>query len=517
MIDYTQLPKHLKLSYGWLKPRRDGTIGPTEQFSATQFDKFITCPRAWAFSYICGVKETFMSPAAALGDRIHKQLDGVYDGKPLALASTNEDERFAAERAQPALQFIPRRDQVIDLYRERTDWLDTRPIAPEIEPLQIQIKQDLAYSAAAPTEHGLIGKQWYCTDYKSVGSFDRMLKESSLRANIQGILYPADTMIRYQTPTVRGRWLYILADKDKLPEARPLDAEFEYDETLRRAKPIIKIFDYMRHLVRLRVHPNSLPPNPDACLLYYSSKKGTGGCQYRPEIFGPCDYHGPKSPRFEKPDPTITTELILAMTQPSVQLQPLPPGWEWYHDVPNNQYVPRQVQAAPPPPVPVAAPAISMPPDVPFAPPEAAKFPVPQAAPAPQAAPVPPPAPPSVPVAPVATAPTATEPEQPTKRKRRTKAEMEAARAAEGTSLAQPISGPVATSPFPSVAQASAPPAAPGGFTLPEEFDSYGEVVSVKFSKGGFVFEVPLPSDAAGAISNVVFQAVRKVLEHNEA
>jgi hypothetical protein len=449
-----------------------------------------------------------MSPAAAFGDKGHKQLDSTYDGKPLPLDSADKETRLVAERAQPALQYIPRRDQVIDLYREQSDWLDTRVIVPEIEPLQIQVKKDLEYSFAAEGQ-----KKWVCTDYKFVGSFDRMLTKAELRANVQGILYPADTMIRYQTPTLMGRWLYISTDLEKMPEARPVDIEFTYDETLRRAQPIIRIFDYMRHLVRLRVMPNDLPPNPDACLLYYSKKKGTGGCQYRPEIFGPCDYHGPKVPRFEKPDPTIATEIILAMTQPAPQLQALPPGWEWFHDVANNQYVPRQVQAVPAPPPP--PPPISMPLNVPFAPPEASAFPVAAAPPAPTALPPPPPAPVAS-LPPVAQTAQPAEAGQPGKRKRRMKAEMEAARAAEAEIAAPPPptqgygaapSAPVAV--MPRVTETGAP----AGYQLDETFDSYGEVVSVKYQRGGFVFEIPLPADAGDTLSQVVFQAVRKVLE----
>jgi hypothetical protein len=508
--DESRLPPHLSISGGWKRTRRDGTLGPTEQFSATSLNKFSGCQRAWAWSYIAGVKEKFSSPAAALGQEIHNQLDGYYEGKPLLLEHPDESKRFAAERALPATHYMPRPDQVQELYREASEWLDTSFFAPNFEPLQIQIKRDLEFK---------YDNRWFTFDYKSVNSWERMLTEESLREDLQGILYPIDTMIRRRTDSVDGMWLYILTDPKALPEARPLTAHFEYQDVAARAYQVIRQADHMRNLIRLRVHPNSLPPCPEKCLEYHSPardhthKKGpkpeTGGCAYRREIGGPCDYDGPK-PRFfgKKNDKTMTVPQFITNAEPPQP--PLPPGaqlppegYKWHFNFQTNTW---GAVPLPPPPAPVA-PTFVMPP-VPFAPPEASQFVAPPVVMQPPAFPtvtasapveVSTPTAPTFPVIPEA--PGAGAAPEKTRRKRRTKAEM-AADALAAACGAAPTSAPV-TQPVAITLNSNAPDAAAAiGAAVKEELaagftSAPAEQVSIRIARAnGFVFEVPVASEA---------------------
>ncbi len=368
-IDTSRLPPHLTLSGGWKPKGPNGTIrGPLEEFSSTMLSKF-ECPRAGAFSYIHGIKEQFSSKEAANGIEGHEQLDGFYSGRPLKFNDPNPNTRWIAERVLPATLYMPRSDQCDEVYRESKDWLDTSAICPDLEPLKIQVKKDLEFR---------VGSEWFTYDYKTVNSWDRMLTRNQLMGDIQGILYPLDTMIRRRTARVNSLWIYINMNPELPPEARPLDAQFHFEDSRLRAEPIVRHADKIRKLIRLRVHPNDLEPNPHKCLEYYSEKKEreTGkptGCPYRCKVGGPCDYTGPMYRSFEKKEANyMTTQAQF----PSFDFATPSPG-------------------APPtfafPVAPQNAPSIVMP-SVPFAPPEAAAFPI--------AAPPPPPPPPPAPVLP---------------------------------------------------------------------------------------------------------------------
>ena len=235
LIDYLNLPKHLSVSRGWIQPRKNGSIGPQEQFSPSQIIKFAEgCPRAWGLSYIAGIKEE-QGEASRNGDILHKLLHSYYDGKPLPVLPeqefipqetipTGETElvQWIASRAFPGLLLLPRFDQVDWMQRESTEWIDTRILSPELEPLYIQVKKDLTFRVA---------QQFFIYDHKSTKNFSYALSKfgeehaakrvRDFLANIQFVCYAVDTAQRHGAENIMARWVYYLMDPTKPPEARP--------------------------------------------------------------------------------------------------------------------------------------------------------------------------------------------------------------------------------------------------------------------------------------------------------
>ncbi len=473
-VDESRLPPHLYLSGGWKKPRSNGVMGPMEEFSSTMLDKF-ECLRAGAFSYILGIKEHFRADTAAgYGVKMHGMLDQVWDGQPLPLESPDPLTRWLAQTAFAALAFVPRADQIADLRRESTEWLDTRYICPDIEPLRIQIKQDLSFLMRPE-----LGGGAFTYDYKFITKWERAKSQEDLWLDTQGVLYPTHTMIRWQTTSVGAGWIYALMDPEKLPEARPVGMQMTWADRLPLAQQIVKQADRVRNLIRLRVHPNDLPPNPKCCLRYYSSTKNTGGCPYRPEVGGPCSYDSPKRQVFGKVTNYMTTAPsfpavpAFPAAQPAPQAQPpvpahfpaLPPTHAYWFDFAKNDWTCVEVPAAASP-----APAVPAPPAMPatpITPPEAVAPVLPQ--PAPAAAPVVPAAAPVVPQAAAPAVPQAPAGEAPKKRGRKSNA----AKAAEEAAAAHvPSSNPVAP--------AAVPPPVLAAVVASESNDGPSAIVGVR-------------------------------------
>lgn len=263
--------------------------GPKEFFSASQLESWDGCQRKWAFRYLWGLREP-EGDGQRTGTAGHKQLELYMQGRPL---DQNEPLRltptkrypegriiYPGQIALPAVQYLPDRRETSEFYTEHPINIDTRYLMAGIEPIQFTGSKDLFARHHSGT--------WAIWDYKFIKDVEKWAKPIDvLRRDIQGSLYAIDVALNKAQDEIPFRWIYIQTDPDKLPKAERRDVIFQREAVMRRGHELMVQACLMRDTMRERADPRDLPPSHDTCTKY--GRPGQINCKYHVQHGGPCD------------------------------------------------------------------------------------------------------------------------------------------------------------------------------------------------------------------------------------
>lgn len=411
-----------------------GVYTPREETSASQLVMADRCWRSWVIRYLLGVKSDRRSRGQLLGSLIHACLDSHFGGRSvydyeIDDRTAKDLEAFAQEkgpaevirlkdeapkRAMAGLAFLPRLDECTQVYRETNKFiLDTAEFWSDIEPIKWSPMSALDLAVQAKSG------DWFIYDHKSTaggyrapeenddrpGWFDPWLyvpTEEKLSHDAQLLLYALAAIQKLGLPGIWCRWVYYSTAYRKPPQACNRDVYVTKEQAVERLTRWIQLADKMRRAVRWVTDGNPVPaieelelpaklehPRDSPCLMFR-------GCAYRGAICNPPiplrNQMAATSAKKEEEKMNVNQNLANAMAGYGQQ----PPAPQTAQ--PTQGYFQQPVQP-------------------PQAPPQAP----------PQYAQQAPPAPPAEQYQP----PPQQEAAPPKKRKRRTKAEMEAARQAE--------------------------------------------------------------------------------------
>lgn len=345
------------------------------EFSPTAISAFLECQRKWAWRKIGGI-EGPSGKGADLGKRTHAVLE-----KYLGTGERPDfiTDALAAKVASSGLHLLPApKTPGMQLERHfRFMSARTRFIYHGFKDVQI-------VPGVPVPGMGFDGTMPIVIDHKTTKKIDEYAKTAEdLQDNDpQSILYGLDSMARFASDAVDLGWGYLQTEGQS--RAQPTTTRLHADQALRVFDVIEDVAAEAARALDAGLQPLDLPPNPDAC-------NGFGGCPYRHL----CNLSPSQRARSHMSNSMIA-DLRARVQGKSATIteQPPAPLVMSDRDVPAPKEIPAAFLATPPG-------AIN--------PPESA---------------LPPPSMPSPTESKEASADTG-------KRKRRTKAEMEAARAAE--------------------------------------------------------------------------------------
>jgi hypothetical protein len=241
------------------------------KFSPSAIDTYKSCARKWAWDKIGKVPRA-QHPSAALGERCHKQLENylVSGEHPRHMHETGLVDDMGAI-VSPSLEFLPPPGTVeVEkafnfesprtgfIYSGRIDW--RRPLdAADIQALA------LPYPSEGWAEIG---------DHKSTSNLAYAKTPEDLLTDPQGVIYAVDAMAHYQVPHVRLHWNYISTKRPY--RVLPVIQHVHTQGVAEEFKRIEGIATEMAHHLDT-VGPDdilSLPANTNTCRAY-------GGCPYR--------------------------------------------------------------------------------------------------------------------------------------------------------------------------------------------------------------------------------------------
>lgn len=381
------------------------------EFSASQLETFALCPRKWAWAKIDGLP-TRDSAATELGGAVHKQLERwLRDGTPLDLTTG------AGEIAMSGLHLLP------------------QPKTPGMQIEEWFHLDMMGYRFRGMKDVQILGLPVpLVMDHKTCGDFKWAKTADDLVTNIQAALYAADAMHQTGADACDLQWTYMRTRGARRAEA--VRVRVTREQIIPTLNRIAGYAAEMTALLNSGLTAIQIPCNPGACEAF-------GGCEFKHL----CNLSPEERLKAVMSQGTASFLSTLqtrnnggAINPPPVAapvaVPPAPPAPVWN----GSQWVLPAAPAAPPvaaPAPPVAPPPGSyvVTPGQPITPAEAVgRHYAPEHGPgvwAPdgpaQVAP-PVPAPVAAPVAPPQAEPVEAPPAKP-KRTRRTKAEMEAARA----------------------------------------------------------------------------------------
>lgn len=366
-------------------------FAPRKSFSVSQVELWRSCPTAWGFRYLLGVKTPEHDSSAALetlsgrerslvfGKLLHAKLEAYFKGQTVDW--TDE----IGQRALPGLAYLPQGGPV------RVE----QPIALYMS--EIIGGVDVAFQGFVDLE-GVVDGALTLIDYKTTGDFKWLKSPETLRQDLQANVYALNMMQRTSGEHQRCRWVYF-ASKGR-PEARKVDFDIKRDtarEIVRQAvveASVLKgeIDQFREALQRAAYQPQDagerarfalplidhLPKRVGHCPAY-------GGCPYHHSRGGACqaELTSTEQPRFDlasihEPKPTAA---------PAAERQDMPTLLEQLR---SNVQANQTAQQAPATPVPSPFAAAPAPAAAPPAAPVFAPAPVFQPPASPAAAPVPP-------------------------------------------------------------------------------------------------------------------------------
>lgn len=217
------------------------------------------CARKWAWRYIAGIKAP-PSPAAALGVEVDDTQIQPYlrDGRPLDFT------RSSGEIAQALVPYLP-----------------TPPIPPDRIQKQFHIEsEDSSFGFVGYIDLFTPGPVPTVTDTKTCGSFEWIRTEKDLETDVQAQLYATATFLETGAPAVDLEWLYTRtrgarAAKRVTTRVTPESASAQYAEIHATAEEMLAVRRTADALAG-GFSVLSLPPTPESCSKY-------GGCPYQHE------------------------------------------------------------------------------------------------------------------------------------------------------------------------------------------------------------------------------------------
>jgi len=314
---------------------------PYEHSSPTRVQTWLLCNRKLAFKSLMGLRpEEGYAPWLDLGKDVHRELQGYAHGQPLDLNSVQ------GQRALSCLHLLPDFRGVKEVETEHPIRINSLDLEPNVEPIHIRGDRDLAYRDWT--------NAWHLNDYKTTRGDTKkkdpwayQISPERLLDDVQGNWYALDLMLNKRVSTVPGRWISILTDLKRHPDARATDVVFEERQVLKKSREFLEEAFRFRGLVRqYRQAPfdiNSLPANRDACEQY-------GGCPYRAANGGPCKDSRTLGEMFRMAQ-GVDVEAMLAQraAQGNGAPPPAPPGYGPPPGPPPG-YPPQQAQGYPPAP-----------------------------------------------------------------------------------------------------------------------------------------------------------------------
>ena len=231
--------------------------------SASQISKFRSCRRAYAFEYVEKIRPP-SSPKQQFGTDVHAYLEQWIS------KSTLPGNDPAGELAKLAItkQLIPTPDPRLLVEDEFVyPWNEEVDVGGFID-LTIPPEMD---EDCIPT----------ITDYKTTSDLRWAKTPEQLEQDEQTILYSIRGMIKFNTPVVRCRWVYMSATAPKSGNRKPNGTKecsimFDSrDEMFRlKLKRMDEDIQEMARIRKLHIKGLSLPPSPESCGAY-------GGCFHR--------------------------------------------------------------------------------------------------------------------------------------------------------------------------------------------------------------------------------------------
>lgn len=254
---------------------------PPVVLSASQIQTWIDCRRKWAWDRIAKIPRE-QHPSAALGTRTHKQLEHyLLEGRPLQFTNEAGEPDETGDIAAPALSYLP------------------APMTPGLEverkfrfrsPRTGLVYNGLIDWRLPPDAEGVPGL-WYnrdrniptVGDHKTTSGLRWAKTMEDLRTDVQAIVYAADTLVTWpDSPQVRLQWTYMQTKGSTraLPVVTELDKPWVEqafsaveDVGLEIATTLYRAKNYVDSEARA-AFVRELTPNPHACRAF-------GGCPYQ--------------------------------------------------------------------------------------------------------------------------------------------------------------------------------------------------------------------------------------------
>lgn len=225
--------------------------------SPSQIETFLDCERKWAFIYISGIRPE-SGGAAALGGKVHKQLEQYLKGEAASLNFTEPG--GVGDIASLLLAHLP---------PPKTPGMRIEGAFKFQSPSTGIFYRGFKDVVLSPPEFELT-----ILDHKTTSNIAAWAKSAEkLKTDTQAIIYAQHELSRWlDVPHVKLQWNYAQTKgpKRSLPVVVTLDRQHVADEFAK-----IEV-DGQRILATLKARPDplSLPPTPTSCEKY-------GGCPYR--------------------------------------------------------------------------------------------------------------------------------------------------------------------------------------------------------------------------------------------
>ena len=233
---------------------------PTVWFSASQVSTYRDCARKWAWRYLAGLKAP-QSASQALGTEVDDEQIQPYlrEGRPLDFT------RPSGEIAQALLPLLP-----------------PPPVPAENVQKQFRIESaDSSFGFLGYIDVFQPGPVPTVTDTKTCGSFDWIRTPKELETDVQAQLYAVATFLETGAPAVDLEWLYTRTRGAKAARrvhvrVTPEHASAQYDGIHVTAEEMLAVRRAAAEAGDTRDYVLSLPPTTDSCSKY-------GGCPYQHE------------------------------------------------------------------------------------------------------------------------------------------------------------------------------------------------------------------------------------------
>lgn len=249
---------------------------PKETFSPSSFDLWDTCQRRWGFRYLAGIK-TPRAPSAALGTRCHALLETYLKGGQFDLYS--DEGKIVAV----AIPHFPERHETLQVRSEHPFTFTSEPILHLAEPI--------VFNGVIDVQAQHVSGAWAVYDFKTTKSPKLYGKPVDVLAkDPQGVMYSTATWLEHGQDDVPVRWVYSSTDKREKAHAESRDVLFTRDDTDRKMHSLVVQAVGMRDLMRERVDPLELPASPGSCEKY--GRPGQINCPYHVANGGRCDPGG---------------------------------------------------------------------------------------------------------------------------------------------------------------------------------------------------------------------------------
>lgn len=259
-------------------PDEDPTPPGYYRISASQIKTYLDCKRKWAWIYIANIRPP-SGEAASFGQRTHSILED-YQKTGIAWDHTTEEGRVARK----ALQFLPAPDP--NALTEASFTFDTvrtgddRPVS-EGRHLLFNGFIDLTLPPNYEWEH----TSPYPTiiDYKTCGTTQYALTVTTLPEDPQAVIYAYHAMAKYQTTHADLMWLY-LPRRTSTP--LPVKVRLDWETTKTKFRKLEVLAREIERTHDAVTDPLTLPPTESSCDKY-------GGCPFK----GRCNLQASKTPQ----------------------------------------------------------------------------------------------------------------------------------------------------------------------------------------------------------------------------